>query len=114
MSVDPSYAKLDAERVPFVQDVERDRLLEELHYVRSLFNDKLPLGQNRNDVMEYFNLVEEVICTNQEIKHDFPGDAHETCQHMQVTDPAIGSGAPEQFFDKEDVSTFAPDQPARS
>ena len=113
MSVDPSYAKLDAERVPFVLDVERDKLLEELNYVRSLFDEKLPVGTNRNAIMEYFNMVEEVISTNQPFHHDFPSAPDETGEHLQVADATLGPSITGTQRNEAHVPAFASHQPPR-
>ena len=64
----------------------------ELIFMKDLFDTKLPVGENKTEVDEYFNILEQAIDTKAEIKNDkFPDDYREIDQHGEVTDP------PEQY-----------------
>lgn len=60
----------------------------ELIFMRDLFDTKLPIGENKAELDEYFNILEQAIDTKAEIKNDkFPDDYREIDQHGEVTDP---------------------------
>jgi hypothetical protein len=49
--------------------------LAELEFMRQLFDERLPVGENKEKIHEYFNEVEQVIFTKGEVKNEqFPDE----------------------------------------
>lgn len=75
-----------------VSEVEKKHRLAELAYMRELFNDRLPLGEELTEIQSYFDAVEQVIADNGDINHEeFEPERH-------VIDPETGGSIPYRYY----------------
>jgi len=75
-----------------VADLEKKRRLAELAYIRELFNEKLPIGEELTEVQSYFDTVEQVINANGDVNNE------QFEPEREIVDPETGGKIPYRYY----------------
>lgn len=74
------------------QLVQKKARLAELQYIRDLFNDRLPVGEELTEIQSYFDHLEQVINSHGQLENErFPPEAN-------ITDPESGGRIPYRYY----------------
>lgn len=72
--------------------VQKKARLAELEYIRGLFNDRLPVGEELTNIQSYFDHLEQVIQSNGTIQNEqFPPE-------QPLIDPENGTDVPYRYY----------------
>jgi len=74
-----------------VEKISRKARLAELDYMRQLFNDRLPVGEELTDIQSYFDHLEQVILSDKAVNNE------QFEPELQLIDPETGDEIPYRY-----------------